>query len=639
MLRTTLGQLITNEALPEEYRDYSRTLDGKGVKALLERVAQNHPDQYKQIVKRLSDVGRDLAYATGGFSFGLNHLKPAKAYVAAKQQIEAEIDQITNNSEMDDDAKQKAIVTILGNHQKPLEAAIYREALENNNPLATQVLSGSRGKPMNLKSLLGADLLMQDHRDNLIPIPMLRGYSQGLSPAEYFAGSFGARKGVIDTKFATQNAGFFSKQLNQAAHRLIVTQRDAETPPDTPRGLPVESDDLGSLGSLLAHPVGGYSRNALITARVLKDLRERGINKLLVRSPIIGGPGDGGLYGWDVGVRERGGVAPIGDQVGITAAQALSEPINQGGLSSKHSGGVAGASKTVGGFKGLNQLTQVPKTYPGGAAHSEVDGRVQAIVDAPAGGKYVVINGERHYVSPGFDIHVKPGDEIEAGDVLSEGLPNPAKVVKHKGIGEGRRYFVKVFHQAMKDAGIEGERRNLELVSRGLINHVRLTDEMGDYVPDDIVSYDQLERTWEPRVGTRQSNLASAVGKYLEKPILHHSIGTKVTRKMLSDLEHFGVKTLDIHDDPPPFEPEMIRGMENLQHDPDWMSRMLGSNLQKSLLSGVHRGATSNEMGTSFVPALANPVEFGRKGLVHGFDPKTIVKLPEPKPAGVLEGL
>jgi hypothetical protein len=72
--------------------------------------------------------------------------------------------------------------------------------------------------------------------------------------------------------------------------------------------------------------------------------------------------------------------------------------------------------------------------------------------------------------------------------------------------------------------------------------------------------------------------------------------------------------------------------MENLVHDPDWMTRQLGTNLRKGLLMGAHRGATSDETGTSFVPSLARSSEFGRVGKVKGWDPKQIIKTDIPKP-------
>ena len=36
---------------------------------------------------------------------------------------------------------------------------------------------------------------------------------------------------------------------------------------------------------------------------------------------------------------------------------------------------------------------------------------------------------------------VKLGDEVEAGDLLSDGIPNLSKIVPHKGIDYGRELF------------------------------------------------------------------------------------------------------------------------------------------------------------------------------------------------------
>ena len=1021
MIRATAGSVLINSALPEELRDWNRQLDGKSVKELLEKVARDHPERYVDVAKRLSDIGREAAYSTGGFTFGLSALRPAKSYLQAKQEIRAEIDRIAGSG-LSDDEKRVRTADLLNSRQKPIEDAIYKESIEDKNPLAVQVLSGSRGKPPNLKSLRGADLLYTDHRDRPIPIPVLSSFSQGLTPAEYFASTFGSRKGLVDVKLMTAKAGYFGKQLSQAAHRLMVTATDADgdgIPDPNPRGMPVDVNDPDNEGALLSVPVAGYGRNTPLTPKVMRDMAAKGVKRIVVRSPLVGGPPQGGLYARDVGIRERGGLAPIGDMVGLAGAQSVclagdtsvrmadgsckkiteirrgdmvlgcdrqgiakpvrvlalyengiqdcyettfrvgtgrskslskmtstlehkilsvvvrdhakirrplpeirpvrkpagkhdrmyakmpigyddgghrnepyalllglligdgcytggvggmgigfscydpvlveelsvhllkyglrmskmgdggeykivsawargykiaagrrvrnpvkallleygmwgqgsgqkhlppnvwtwdnesirelasgmfatdgyvcpqnkkgvavgysssslrlvkefrhllavrlgvyttspsanrkkkpdgsryepvysievkgresvfnlyrsvkiagvkkdtfdrlltfwpeskkakepgrcalvsqvrvgeiptfdievdhpdhlfvlenglvvsnSEPVSQASLGSKHSGGVAGASKAVGGFGALDQFIQVPQESPNWAAHAEKDGHVKAIVDAPAGGKYVVIDGVNHYVPVGFDTLVKPGDEVEAGDILSDGLPNPAKVVQHKGVGEGRRYFVQEFRRSMQNSGIPVHRRNLELLARGLINHVRLEDEVGDHVPDDVVPYDTLEASWEPRKNARRMKPGSAVGKYLERPVLHYTVGTRVGKRVAADLDEFGVKEVDVHDDPPPFMPEMVRGMENLQHDPDPMSKMLGSNLQKSFLGSVHRGLTSDPEGTSYVPALANPVDFGRKGLVKGWDPKA------PKQElGVLAGL
>jgi DNA-directed RNA polymerase subunit beta' len=632
MIKTTLGQLLINEALPEDMRDYERVLDKKGVKQLFNDVAEKHPDKYKQVAKQLSDVGRSSAFTTGGHSFGLKSLRQTLAGRRMRQDLGAKLQKIYQ-SNMSEDKREAAVLRLASEYQGKLSDEVLAEAWSEDNPLARQLKGAGRGNKFQLNSLLGGDLLYTDHRGEIVPTPVMRTYSMGLRPHEYFAGSFGARKGTIDTKTATQDAGFFAKQLVQAAHRLMVTGVDDEDPYDeqSPRGYVVDAADTDNEGALLAHPVGGYKRNTELTPKILKDLAARGHDKLLVRSPMVGGPIDGGVFGRDVGRRERGKVAPIGDYVGIAAAQAIAEPVSQAQLSSKHSGGVAGAATAgaVSGFKYINQLVQVPKKFKGGAAHAQADGRVDKIEKAPQGGNYVWVGGEKHYVGRDYNVTVKKGDTVEAGDTISEGIPNPAEIVKHKGIGEGRAYFVRTFRAALEDSNTYGNRRNIELLSRGLINHVRLNDEVGDWGPDDVVPYQLLERSWKPRTGHYMSAPKSAVGKYLERPVLHYSVGTKIQPSMLENMNRFGVKELAVHPDPPPFQPEMIRGMANVAHDPDWMVRMLGSYQSKSLLEGARRGAVSDTSGTSYVPALASGSALGRNDLSVGNNTN------EQHPAGV----
>ena len=624
MRSATVGQILVNETLPPEMRDYDRVLDKKGLRSLMEEVAEKHPERYREISFALNQIGRRGAQESGSFSFGLQHLKSSKSALETRKKIREKLKRILQNNKLSQEQLSDAIVRAVGTEMQPQQQAIYQEALQGKNPLALQVASGTRGKVMNLASLLGSDLLYADHRDRPLPIPVLRSYSEGLSPAEYWAGTYGARKGIIATKFATQDAGFLSKQLNQVAHRLMVTGDDYEDEAQRKllRGVPVNLEDADNEGALLAIDTGPYKKNTVITPKIRKHLQRLGKKKILVRSPMVGGSASGGVYAKDVGVRERGTLPGRGEQVGLQAAQALSEPLSQAQLSAKHSGGVAGEERAVGGFKYINQLIQVPKKFKGGAAHSTQDGTVQRVEEAPAGGNYVTIDEKPHYVAEGYKLKVKKGDKVEAGDVISEGFPNPALITQYKGVGEGRRYFVDAYRDAMKGAGISAHRRNIELLSRGLINHVRLTDEYGDNVPDDVIPYSTLEHKWKPREGAQSLTPKKAVGKYLERPILHYTIGTKIRPSMVKELEEFNVADVNVHDNPPPFEPEMVRGMYSLQHDPDWMTRMYGSGLKKSLLRGVHRGSTSEERGTSFVPSISRSVDFGRV-------PGGLIKSPE----------
>lgn len=614
---------MVNETLPADLRDYNRELDKKGISALLQEVAEKYPEQYRQVAKELSDVGRDVAYSTGGFSFGLKHMRKSLVAQKAYNKLRLDIDKVHDNPKLTDKQKDEKVLKLVENANTPLIDAIYQESARNGNPLANQVASGSRGKPINLRGLLGADGIYVDGQDRPLPIPVLSSYSSGLKPVEYWASTYGARKGITDVKLATADAGYMAKQMNRATHRLLVSALDDDKETGASRlGLPIDTDDMDSEGALLALPVGGYKRNTVLTQKILKELKKAGHKRILIRSPMVGGPEDGGVYARDIGARERGGLSPIGDYVGMAAAQAIAEPLTQAQISSKHSGGVAGAGAGVSGFSLINQLVNVPKTFKHGATHAQDDGKIQKIEAAPQGGNYITIQGEQHYVKPGLGIKVKPGDTVEAGDVISEGVPNPAEIVQHKGIGEGRRYLVSSLRDAYSDAKVYAHRRNIELVSRGLIDHVKIDEEIGNYVPGDVVPYSALVSGYQARTGSRLIDYRQAKGKYLERPVLHYTIGTKIRPSMMKDFKQFGVTRLEVHDEPPPFSPEMRPAEKSLEHDPDWAARMMGAGQKRgpgSLLSGLHRGDVSDTEGTSYVPSLLSGESFGRSGLSKGW--------------------
>jgi len=201
MIETTFGQLLVNEALPEDLRDYNRVLDGKSLHDLLKEVARKHPDKYREVSFKLNQVGLKSAQAQGGLSFGIEHLRTAKAAQRVRENIQRELKTILADESLSDEERSQKIILATGKHSANQIDDIYREALDSKNPIALQIKSGSRGKPVNLSTLIGSDVLYADHHDEIIPIPILRSYSEGLSPEEYWAGTYGARKGILATKF------------------------------------------------------------------------------------------------------------------------------------------------------------------------------------------------------------------------------------------------------------------------------------------------------------------------------------------------------------------------------------------------------------------------------------------------------
>src|SRR4051812_48242328 len=112
MLKSTLGQLLVNDALPPDLRDYSRKLDKKGTGKLFQEVAERYPEQYKEIAKKLSDVGRDAATESGGYSFGPDSLVTPEKVRQLKLQMQASVDRVLR-SDLDDAKKRERVVAIM----------------------------------------------------------------------------------------------------------------------------------------------------------------------------------------------------------------------------------------------------------------------------------------------------------------------------------------------------------------------------------------------------------------------------------------------------------------------------------------------------------------------------------------------
>ena len=334
---TTIGRYLLNEALPEEYRDLERVWDGKTMGRIFAELAQTHPEEYGDVLFKLSQLSKDAQGSRGGVSPSIRHVKESESWKKHREAIQQEIKQIYGDPSLSEKEKKDRLIQRMVDMSPVLTKEVFDEASKTDNPFTWVVKSGMKGKPANVNNLIGSPLLFSDAKDRPIPIPILRGYGRGLSPSEYWAASYGTRKGVVDAKMATADAGYLSKQFVQMAHRSVVTDDDdPDNLQDETRGLPVDTDDDDNIGALLAQTTGKYPRNTVITAKVLRDLKRQGVKRMLVRSPAVGGPQDGSVYAKDVGLREQGRLLVRGENPGVVAAQALSEPLSQGSLSSKH---------------------------------------------------------------------------------------------------------------------------------------------------------------------------------------------------------------------------------------------------------------------------------------------------------------
>ena len=103
-----------------------------------------------------------------------------------------------------------------------------------------------------------------------------------------------------------------------------------------------------------------------------------------------------------------------------------------------------------------------------------------------------------------------------------------------------------------------------------------------------------------------------AVGQYLESPVLHYTLGTRITNKVAKQLKDFDVESVMAHPQPLGFTPNMVSLTKVPEHEDDWMARLGSSYLKPRLLEDVHRGAVSKVHGLNPLPGLAKGTEFGR---------------------------
>jgi len=608
-MKGTLGQIMVNQALPKELRNYERPMIGDELDTVLTAIAKDDPDKYKEISHKLMNLGREASYLEGTTVRMTDTLSPIDRQELFDfiSQKEDEIE----DSDMTDDEKEEALEAVYSEIHDMIIDQTYKAGLDKGNLFALQVKSKARGNPVQLSAMLSSPGAFRDGKGRVLPIFAKHSYSEGLTPAEWFAASYGARRGVISTKFATREAGDLGKQLANASSSLIVTMDDC----GTRNGVPVAATDKDNVGALLLNDTAGFKAGTPVDSKMLGVFDKKGLDEVVVRSPMTCAA-KYGVCKVCAGLNENGRLPDIREHVGLKASSALAERIAQGSLNVKHGGKKqTGEEKVYGGFPVINQLNQVPKVFPYRAAVAEIDGQVEEIREAPQGGQYVVIGGKEHYIDAEQDVLVKPGDTVSAGDQMSTGILNPAEVVEYKGLGEGRKYFAERLTQAFRDSKLTVNRRNVETVARAVIDQVDIEEPegLGDYLPGDKVSYSQLAYSYKPRQDAKISSPVESIGSYLEQPALHYTIGTRVTDKVAEKLSKHGVDKLVVHPSQPGFVPRMerLRTLPN-RLQKDWMAQLQGTNLKETLMRSVQTGAESESHSIHPVPSLAKGVEFGQ---------------------------
>ena len=189
-----------------------------------------------------------------------------------------------------------------------------------------------------------------------------------------------------------------------------------------------------------------------------------------------------------------GDAVQVGEAVGIIAAQSIGEPGTQLTMRTFHTGGVAGDDITQG-LPRVEELFEARKPK-GLAIISEFAGRV-TLKDTKKKREVIVTNNEsgesKAYLIPyGSRIKVMDGQELEAGDELTEGSVNPHDILKIKGVRSVQDYMIQEVQRVYRLQGVEINDKHIEVIVRQMLKKVRIENN-GDssFLPGTMV--DALE--------------------------------------------------------------------------------------------------------------------------------------------------
>ena len=588
-------QYLINSLLPEDIRDYSRSYDKKSLNDMLSLVAEKYPDKYKDIVDNFTRLAGKSVYLSGE-TVTLDDFKPIIDRDKLFKKLDSELE-FADKEIKDVKLKEKTKQDIRERYAKLFEDLTLKEAEKRNNNLYKSVKSGARGNPFQLKAIISTPALYTDYKQQTIPLFIRHSYSDGLSLPEYLAGTYGTRYATMAIKKGTAKAGGLAKEINRAvAESVITSNKDYSN-----NGILLNIDDDSLYGRVLAKDAAGLKAGTLLDRDSINTLIKNNVQQVVVHSPIATVSAYG-LPAEAFGLYYTKKLPSIGAHVGFTAANALTEPFIQGSLSSKHSaGGFSGKRKAFSGFEYLNQFFQSPEHFKDKAPISYDSGTVEKIYDAPQGGKYIRINKKEYYVFPDTEIFVKEGDKVERGQQLSDGLLDPEEVTRISGIGEGRRVLSEIGKKIFDDSGTKANKRNMEVIARGYIDKVEITDPdgIGGAFAGDIVSYNKLEANYVPDKDSKLVNVNNEkdlVDQYLQRPVLNYTIGTRLTPSMIKKIKDSGITdTVLVSKNDVPFRPAYFRIREASTKGSDAFLEKANASYQKSnYVESAIRGNTTN---------------------------------------------
>jgi len=450
VIETTPGRVLLNSILPEDFPFVNEVVDKKGISKLVSKVYEKYGvERTAQFLDDLKELGFKMA-TKGAISIGIEDLKVPQVKREILREGFEKTDEITEQH-------RKGIITPKERYNKIIDVwsditdrvsrAMFEEIEKfprqergkvypgTFNPIYMMASSGARGNRDQIRQLAAMRGLMAKHTGEFIETPITANFREGLSVLEYFISTYGARKGLADTALKTAFAGYLTRRLVDVAQDILITQKDCgttkgiEMTPIVEGGeekVPLRDRIIGrTLAEDVIDPYTGEviaQRNTIIDPELADKIVHRGIEKVMVRSPLTCEAEFGVCamcYGWDLSQRK---LVDVGEAVGIIAAQSIGEPGTQLTMRTFHIGGAAIAERAKGEL--LNETEGYVKFYniklitnrEGKRINISKDGAI-GIVDKE--GRMI----ERHAVPYSAEIKVNEGDFVKENTLLAEWDP------------------------------------------------------------------------------------------------------------------------------------------------------------------------------------------------------------------------
>jgi len=443
-LKTTIGRIIFNEALPQELGFHNKEMDKKSLK---EVVASCYGllgnETTATMVDDIKRLGFEFATRSGvTIAIADVEMPQNKAEILnrADEKVASIQKQFERGLITEEERYNKAIdVWMLATEE--LSSAL-ETSMDKYSSLYLMANSGAKGNISQIRQMACMRGLMTDPSGRIIELPIKSSFREGLAVLEYFISTHGARKGLADTALRTSDSGYLTRRLIDVSQEVIVSEEDCGTLGGIWIFEPAEKGLLASLteritGRLAAspavHPTSGESiveRNEEIDESKAEQIVQAGVTRVHVRSPLSCQSRRGVCQRCYGRCLARGKLVCVAEAVGIIAAQSIGEPGTQLTMRTFHTGGVAGLDITSG-LPRVEELFEA-RAPKGQAIISEIDGTVE-IVQGEEERKIKLISSEfyrdEYPIPQGYQLMVSEGEMVEAAAVLarpaSEGKETP----------------------------------------------------------------------------------------------------------------------------------------------------------------------------------------------------------------------